>query len=135
MGLNVRSAPPALGYDLVINGSIRVTLRAAFPSNRRHRVTVGKRTYEYRYPTWHFNFHQHGRLDERYTDFFVCLAVRPTGKVREEAFIIPWARVTGKTFSLHGGKRAYGGRYAPLRDAWALIGDAAKRYAPLRDVA
>jgi len=135
MGLSVRAVPSALGYDLLVNGSVRITLRVAFPSLRRHRVTVGNRKYDYRYKTWHFNFHHHGKLDTRYTDFFVCLAVSEKRGTARETFIIPWERVTGKTFSLHGGRRKYDGRYAPFRGNWDTILSAAGRDGGLRRVA
>jgi len=121
LGLSVRPVSNATGYDLLINGDTRVSLRVAFPSLRRHRVTVGGRRYQYRYRTWHFNFHHHGRLKEQYTDFFVCLGVTPAERNREEIFVIPWEHVTGKTFALHGGRGPYKGRYAPFRDAWNQV--------------
>lgn len=132
MGLNVRNVSSANGYDLLVNDDLRVTLRVAFPGLRRHRVTVAGRTYQYRYRTWHFNFHHHGKLKERYTDFFICLGVSPGQRGKGDTFVIPWEKVTGKTFSLHGGRGPYGGRYAPYRDAWQLI---AARTSPLRRVA
>jgi len=122
MGLAVRSVPSTVGYDLLVNGDTRVTLRVAFPSMRRHRVTAGGRTYQYRYRTWHFNFHQHGKLSEQYTDYFVCIAVNPNRPSLDDVFVIPWDEVSGKTFSLHGGRGAYGGRYAAFRNRWELIG-------------
>lgn len=121
MGLNVKVMSTAGGYDLLVNGVTRVTLRVAFPGLRRHRVTVAGRSYQYRYRTWHFNFHHHGKLKERYTDFFVCLGVSPAQRGKTEVFVIPWEKVTGKTFSLHGGRGPYGGRYASYRDAWQQI--------------
>jgi hypothetical protein len=135
MGLNVGTVSSALGYDLLVNEEVRVTLRVAFPSMRRHRVTVAGKSYQYRYRTWHFNFHQHGKLNERYTDFFVCIAVKPRQGGSEDVFVIPWDRVTGKTFSLHGGRGPYGGRYAPTRQGWDAIAAAARRTRPLRHVA
>jgi hypothetical protein len=123
MGLAVQSVPSSMGYDLLINGTTRVTLRVAFQGLRRHCVTVAGRRYQYRYRTWHFNFHHHGRLQERYTDYFVCLGVSASGRATPEVFVIPWESVTGKTFSLHGGRTPYSGRYARFRDAWHLIGD------------
>lgn len=122
MGLTVRTVSSANGYDLLVgHDDQRVTLRVAFPGLRRHRVTVAGRTYHYRYRTWHFNFHHHGKLKERYTDFFICLGVNPGKSGKWETFVIPWDKVTGKTFSLHGGRGLYGGRYAPYRDAWHLL--------------
>lgn len=133
LGVTVHSASAADSYDLIVNGDIRVTLRVAYPGLRHHRVTVGGRSYRYRYRTWHFNFHHHGRFSDRYTDFFVCIAVNPKG--RDQVFVIPWEQVTGKTFSLHGGRRVYNGRYAPCRDGWERVLDSAKRNRPLRRVA
>ncbi len=98
-------------------------------------MTVAGRRYQYRYRTWHFNFHHHGKLDDRYTDFFVCLGVSPSGHGKSQTFIIPWQAVTGKTFSLHGGRGAYGGRYAAFREAWHLIGDHARHSRPMQHVA
>jgi hypothetical protein len=132
----VRSVSTASGYDLMVNDDTRVTLRVAFPSLRRHRVVVAGRHYQYRYKTWHFNFHHHGRLKERYTDVFVCLAVHPSRGGSEEIFVIPWDHVTGKTFSLHGGKQRYAGRYAEFRNRWRLIDSDSKRNGgPLKRVA
>ena len=130
----VQTVSTATGYDLIVNDDIRVTLRVAFPSLRRHRVSVAGRQYQYRYKTWHFNFHHHGRLKERYTDVFVCLAVNPRPG-NEEIFVIPWDYVTGKTFSLHGGKQRYAGRYAGFRNNWRLIATDGKRNGPLKRVA
>ena len=121
MGLSVRLVPGTLGHDLLVDGDRKVTLRVAFPSQRQHRVTVGDRKYTYRYKTWHFNFHHHGKFDTRYTDFFVCLAVSEDRGAVLDAFIIPWEHVTGKTFSLHGGRRGYEGRYAAYRGNWDAI--------------
>jgi hypothetical protein len=134
MGLTVKNVSSVNGFDLLINDSQRVTLRVAFPGLRRHRVTVAGRTYEYRYRTWHFNFHHHGRLKERYTDFFICLGVNPALRGKYDTFVIPWEKVTGKTFSLHGGRGLYGGRYAAYRDAWNLL-SAPTRQSALRRVA
>ena len=135
LGLNVQTASSSLGYDLLVNEEVRVTLRVAFPSMRRHRVTVAGKSYQYRYRTWHFNFHQHGKLDARYTDFFVCIAVNPRQPSTDDVFVIPWEQVTGKTFSLHGGRGPYGGRYATTRQAWDAIASAARRTRVLRHVA
>jgi hypothetical protein len=98
-------------------------------------VSVAGRSYQYRYKTWHFNFHHHGKLRQRYTDVFVCLAVSPRHPAREEVFVIPWEEITGKTFSLHGGRKRYAGRYASFRNRWRLVASPAKRNNPLRRVA
>lgn len=135
LGLTVEPVASIHGYDLLVNGEVRVALRVAFPGIRRHRVTVSGRRYQYRYRTWHFNFHHHGRLDERYADFVVCIAVRPGERSKDEVFVIPWEKLTGKTFSLHDGRQPYAGSYASLRDAWELIAAAAKRSGSLRRVA
>jgi hypothetical protein len=127
LGLTVRSGNPNLGYDLVVDDHVRVSLRVAFPSRRRHRVTVAGRSYTYRYHSWHFNFHHHGEMGDRYTDFFVCVAVPARGATRTETFVIPWDRIKGKTFSLHAGRRRYAGQYARFRDAWPLVVDASRR--------
>lgn len=135
MGLDVSEPAGANSFDLLINEQIRVTLRVAYPGLRRHRVTVGGRSYRYRYETWHFNFHHHGRLDERYTDFFVCIAKDPKHDGEDRIYVIPWASVSGKTFSLHSGRSKYRGRYAPFRDAWDGIASAASRNEGMRRVA
>ncbi len=120
-GLDVVQAEGAGSFDLLVDDSVRVALRVAYPGMRRHRVTVGGRTYRYKYETWHFNFHHHGRLDERYTDFFACIAKDPVSANKDRTFVIPWASVSGKTFSLHGGRGTYRGRYAPFLGAWEAI--------------
>ncbi len=135
MGLAVQSTPSTTGYDLLVDGSTRVTLRVAFQGLRRHCVTTAGRRYEYQYPTWHFNFHHHGRMQERYTDYFICLGICPDGRGDPEVFVIPWEHLTGKTFSLHGGRTKYHGRYARFRDAWQQIRDNGRGDRPLRRVA
>src|SRR5512140_1339527 len=92
-GFRVESVPSTSGYDLLVNDHVRVALRVAFPRVRNHHVTVRERRYTYRYRSWHFNFHHHGKLDKRYTDVFVCLAMDPRELAREEVFVIPWAAV------------------------------------------
>jgi len=126
MGLDVCEDSSAGSFDLLVDNEIRVTLRVAYPGLRRHRVTVGGRSYRYRYETWHFNFHHHGRLDERYTDFFVCIATDPKDASADKTFVIPWEDVSGKTFSLHSGRSLYRGRYAPYRDGWDAIANASR---------
>ncbi len=135
LGLEVEEARPSDSYDLLINGCVRVALRVAYPGMRRHRVTVGRRSYEYRYQTWHFNFHHHGRIEDRYTDYFVCIATELDGGT-DRVFVIPWEQVSGKTFSLHCGRGRYRGRYAPFLDAWHHVADGVRqRCKQLRRVA
>ncbi len=135
LGLEVKESSGASSFDLLVNDHVRVTLRVAYPGMRRHRVTVGGRSYRYRYETWHFNFHHHGRLDERYTDFFVCIAKDQKAGGEDRIYVIPWASVSGKTFSLHSGRHSYRGRYAPFRDAWDVIAKAGARSETMRRVA
>ena len=120
MGLGVTDVPRAKGYDLLVNGEIRVALRVAFPGRYAHTVTVGGKRYTYNYKSWSFNFHRHGRWDRKYCDVFVCIAKRRSGI--DEVFVIPASVVSGPTFSLHGaGTRPYRGRYAQFRDRWAVF--------------
>ncbi len=135
-GFTVRSVSPTLGYDLLVNDRVRVALRVAFPRMRRHHVTVRGHRYTYRYRSWHFNFHHHGKFGKRYADAFVCLAMEPRHPSREEVFVIPWEAVSGKTFSLHASKRRYGGQYAAYRNRWrAIVGGAGETPSRLRKVA
>jgi hypothetical protein len=137
LGLAVRSVNSSLGHDLLVDDHLRVSLRVAFPSIRHHRVRVGGREYRYRYPSWHFNFHHHGEMKDRYADFFVCVAVPPASASRAaEIFVIPWEGLRGKTFSLHAGRRRYAGQYARYRDGWAQLVETVRREATgLRAVA
>ena len=123
-GFRVESVSPTHGYDLLVNDRVRVALRVAFPRVRRHHVTVRGRRYTYRYRSWHFNFHHHGKLGKRYADVFVCLAMEPRQPSREEVFIIPWDAVSGKTFSLHAAQRRYNGQYARYLNRWSEIAHA-----------
>lgn len=123
-GFRVRSVPPTQGYDLLVNERVRVALRVAFPRLRKHHVTVRDRHYTYRYRSWHFNFHHHGKFGKRYADVFVCLAMEPRQPSREEVFIIPWDAISGKTFSLHAARHRYNGRYAQYLNRWRVITDA-----------
>jgi hypothetical protein len=135
-GFAVRSVPSAAGYDLLVNDRVRVALRVAFPRRRNHQVTVRNRHYTYRYRSWHFNFHHHGKFGKRYADVFVCLTMHPRHPWREEAFILPWEAVRGKTFSLHEGRRHYKGQYAPYLNRWRTIAQAVADSPPrLRKVA
>jgi hypothetical protein len=69
----------------------------------------------------------------------VCLGIEPHKSEREKVFVIPWEAVSGKTFSLHGARSEYDGRYAPYRDRWGVIGELLsapfERADTLRDVA
>ncbi|GIW40642.1 MAG: hypothetical protein KatS3mg076_1219 [Candidatus Binatia bacterium] len=127
MGLTVRSQPVGAGFDFLVNGSVRVALKVALPHKTLHRVVSRGRKYSYRYRTWHFNFHRHGRLDKKYADFIVCVAQNKRGRKGGEYFVIPWEAITGKTFALHDStSRTYVGRYATFRNAWHLIAEAAR---------
>ena len=122
-------------YDLLVNERVRVALRVAFPRIRNHHVTVRDRRYTYRYRSWHFNFHHHGKLEERYADVVVCLAMEPRQSSGEEVFVIPWEAVSGKTFSLHAGRRRYAGQYAKYVNGWQAITQASAETPALREVA
>lgn len=120
IGLVVEEVPRSKGYDLLVNGDVRVALRVAFPGRYAHAVTVGGKRYTYNYKSWSFNFHRHGRWDRGYCDVFVCVAKRRGGA--DEVFVIPAQSVSGPTFSLHGaGERSYRGRYAQYRDRWTVF--------------
>ncbi len=132
MGFRVNSVSPISGYDLTVNERVRVALRVAFPRMRKHHVTVRGRHYTYRYRSWHFNFHHHGKFGKRYADVFVCLAMEPRHPTREEAFIIPWEAISGKTFSLHAARRRYAGQYAEYVNRWSVITHAVTSHRPTR---
>jgi len=135
-GFRVELVPVTDSYDLLVNERIRVALRVAFPRSGNHRVTVRNRHYTYRYRSWHFNFHHHGKLERRYADVVVCLAMEPRHISREEVFVIPWEAVSGKTFSLHAGRRRYAGQYAKYVNRWQVIAQAvAETPGRLRQVA
>jgi hypothetical protein len=135
-GFRVQAMPATQSYDLLINERVRVALRVAFPRIRKHQVTVRDRRYTYRYRSWHFNFHHHGKLGKRYADVFVCMAMEPKRPSREEVFVIPWEAVSGKTFSLHAARRRYAGQYAKYVNRWREITQAvAETAGRLRHVA
>jgi hypothetical protein len=122
LGHTVEDVPRTKGYDLLLNGEIRVALRVAFPGRYAHTVTVSGKRYAYNYRSWSFNFHRHGHWDRKYCDVFVCIAKRRGG--RDEIFVIPSTAVSGPTFSLHGaGTRPYRGRYAKYRDRWSVFNE------------
>jgi len=106
-------------YDMLVNEHIRVALRVAFPGRYAHTVTVNGRRYAYDYKSWNFNFHRHGRWDEKYCDVFVCVA--KNRRAADEIFVIPALAVTGPTFSLHGAGKPYRGRYNVYRNRWNVF--------------
>jgi hypothetical protein len=122
------------GYDFLVEGKIRVACRYAMPTSDRQQVYT-KRNGEvstYSYKRWTFNFHRHGRIVERYCDFFVCFLVGPeaaSGISSEvSVFVIPWDAITGLTFCSsvrEGSMRGYRGKYSVYKDAWSLIESAA----------
>ena len=121
MGFFVEEAPRNGKFDLLINGELRVALRVAFPGRYAHTVTVNGRRYAYDYRSWNFNFHRHGRWEQKYCDIFVCIAKHR--RVADEVFVIPATAVSGPTFSLHGAGKAYRGRYAAYRNRWTMFSD------------
>lgn len=127
MGLRVECASPMERHDFLVHGRLRVAVRVAFPSSSRRRVKVGRRRYSYVYRAWNFNFHHRGVVGERYCDFFVCV---PMGTGRpmalDEAFVIPWSALSGKTFYLPEARRSYRGKFRSFRGAWQQIHTAAR---------
>ena len=122
LGHTVEDVARNKGYDLLVNGEIRVALRVAFPGRYAHTVTVAGKKYAYNYRSWSFNFHRHGHWDRKYCDVFICIAKRRGGQ--DETFIIPATAVSGPTFSLHGaGTKPYRGRYAKFRDRWSVFSE------------
>ena len=123
------------GYDFLVEGKVRVACRYAMPTSDRQQLYVKRNgeTSTYSYKRWTFNFHRHGRIIERYCDYFVCFLVGPeaaTG-VRSEVsvFVIPWDAITGLTFCSsvrEGSSRGYRGKYSVYNDAWELIEMAAR---------
>jgi len=128
MGLTVEEAGTTERHDFLLEGRFRVAVRVAFPSSSRRKVKLAKRSYSYVYRAWNFNFHHRGVISERYTDFFVCVALG-TGKplLMEESFVLPWEALTGKTFYLPESRRPYRGKFKIFRGAWNLIADTVQR--------
>lgn len=118
MGLDVQTTNAKTGADLLVNGTVRIAVRAALRTARQHRVRIGDRLYQYRRHIWQFNFHRHGRVGRRYCDYFICLpvALMHTASNLHEALIIPWRARRGMT--LHIARQPYDGWYAKYRDAW-----------------
>jgi len=136
MGLRTKRAVDFRdGYDFLVEDGVRIAVRYAIPTSDRQQV-YRKRNGEvshYSYKRWTFNFHRHGKLDERYCDFFVCFLASPSANGRGGSdvtvFVIPWEAITGLTFcsSLReGSRRPYRGKYAVYQDAWELIEKAAR---------
>ncbi|MFT4571717.1 MAG: hypothetical protein ACI8TX_001035 [Hyphomicrobiaceae bacterium] len=122
------------GYDFLVNGSVRVAVRYAFPTSYREQTYQKKNgeTSRYTYKRWTFNFHRHGKISERYCDFFVCLLVPSAPTTRNPtdvtAFVIPWEAITGLTFcssARDSNPRPYRGRYARFGNGWHRIVEAA----------
>ncbi len=135
MGLRTKRAVDFKdGYDFLVEDGVRIAVRYAIPTSDRQQV-YRKRNGEvshYSYKRWTFNFHRHGKLDERYCDFFVCFLASASTNGRGGSdvtvFVIPWEAITGLTFcsSLReGSRRPYRGKYAVYQDAWELIEKAA----------
>jgi hypothetical protein len=127
LGHHVEPARPQARYDFMVDDRIRLALRVAYPSSSRRRVQVGGRRYNYVYRAWNFNFHHRGKVGERYSDFFTCIALVP-GEEPDlaEAFVIPWEAISGKTFYLPDSRRPYAGKFAVYRNAWHLLSEAGK---------
>lgn len=121
MGFHVEVQKPYAHYDLLLNGTVRLALRTASPSAHQHRLQVGTRRYVYRYRGWGFNFHRHGRMDERYCDVFVCLPLISKRPNLRDAYVIPWEACSAKHFWLHDTRRPYSGKYAKYRGAWEKL--------------
>jgi hypothetical protein len=121
MGFHVEVQKLPARYDLLLNGTIRLALRIASPSTHQYLRQHGTRRYAYRYRRWNFNFHHHGRLDQRYCDVFVCLPLISKRPNLRDAYVIPWEACTGKIFSLHDTQRPYAGQYAKCRRAWEQL--------------
>ncbi len=121
LALNVEEMEGSARYDFLVNGQVRLALRAAFPSAYRRRVRVASRLYNYVYRAWNFNFHHRGRIDERYCDFQICVPLGSRRRNLDTAYVIPWEARSGKTFYLPDSQRPYAGKYAVYRDAWEQL--------------
>jgi hypothetical protein len=121
LGVRVEVMEAQTRYDFLLEGTLRVALRTAFPSSYRRQVRVHKRRYRYVYRAWNFNFHHRGRIDERYCDFFVCMPIDGRRLDLNDAYVIPWEVRTGKTFYLPDSQRVYAGKYAAYRNGWEAL--------------
>jgi len=119
LGFDVKEVSRNAQYDMLVNGKLRVALRVAFPGRYAHTVTVNGRRYAYDYRSWNFNFHRHGRWEQKYCDVFVCVAKHR--RAADEVFVIPSTAISGPTFSLHGAGKPYRGRYASYRNHWSIF--------------
>ena len=147
MGLNAERAQDFRdGYDFLVDSKVRIAVRYAIPTSDREQI-YKKRNGDishYIYKRWTFNFHRHGKIDERYCDFFVCFLAAPISKDRKKSsakngsngsgssdvtvFVIPWEAITGLTFCSsvrEGSSRSYRGKYSVYQDSWNLITEAA----------
>jgi hypothetical protein len=121
MGFHVEVQKVSARYDMLLNGTVRLALRTASLSTHQHRVQVGTRRYAYCHRRWNFNFHHHGRLDDRYCDVFVCLPLVSKRPNLGDAYVIPWEACTAKVFSLPDMQHPYTGQYAKYRGAWEQL--------------
>ena len=122
LGHRVEVAAPQARFDFIIDGQARLALRVAYPSSSRRRVHVGGRHYNYVYRAWTFNFHHRGKVGDRYSDFFACVPLVPGRRLDlNQAFVIPWEAITGKTFYLPDSRRSYAGKFAVYRNAWQRL--------------
>ena len=130
------------GYDFLVGGRVRVACRYAMPTSDRQQIYKKRNgeTSTYSYKRWTFNFHRHGRIPDRYCDFFVCFLASADTKARGSSdvsvFIIPWEAITGLTFCSsvrEGSTRSYRGKYAQYRDAWHLIEQSAEQPVAARE--
>jgi hypothetical protein len=122
LGHHVEPAPSQSRFDFIVDGQVRLALRVAYPSSSRRRVHVGGRHYNYVYRAWNFNFHHRGKVGDRYSDFFACVPLVPQQTLDlAQAFVIPWAAISGKTFYLPDSRRSYAGKFATFRNAWGEI--------------
>lgn len=127
LGHSVEPAPAQARYDFIVDGRLRLALRVAYPSSSKRRVRVGGRDYSYVYRAWNFNFHHRGKVGDRYSDFFACVPLNPDSVLDlSQAFVIPWESISGKTFYLPDSRRAYSGKFAMFRNAWAQLSSAAR---------
>lgn len=120
-GLKVEVVNPRTGYDILVEGQIRIGVRVSFANSVNHVVTVNGKKYHYRYTNCGFNFHRHGKIVDT-CDFFVCLAV--FGKKLHACLVIPRTQIIGPTLSLHFGAKPYQGHYAQFADKWEQIKEA-----------